>query len=124
MAKTEIKPLHTHSECTEVMRPVRDALDILSGRWKLPIISALTFGGNMRFTQISKEINGITDRMLSKELKELELNQLIKRTVYDAFPPVVEYAITPHGLSLGKVILELATWGKQHRKKIMEKTKS
>ena len=106
-----------HSECTKMILPVRDALDMLSGKWKLPIIISLTFG-NKRFTQISNEIPGITDRMLSKELKELEMNQLIKRTVYDAFPPVVEYSITPHGQSLEKVVAELRTWGLKHRKKI------
>ena len=122
MAKKTANPTHTKTECTEMLLPVRDALDIISGRWKLPIITALMFG-NKRFTQISKEVHGITDRMLSKELKELELNQLIKRTVYDAFPPVVEYSITPHGLSLGKVIVELRNWGKQHRKKKKKKAK-
>ncbi len=106
-----------HSECVQMILPVRDALDILSGKWKLPIIISLGFG-NKRFTQISGEIPGITDRMLSKELKMLEENQLIKRTVYDAFPPVVEYSITPHGRSLEKVITELRTWGEQHRRKI------
>ena len=107
-----------HSECTKMILPVRDALDMLSGKWKLPIIISLTFG-NKRFTQISNEIPGITDRMLSKELKELEMNQLVKRTVYDAFPPVVEYSITPHGQSLEKVVAELRTWGLKHRKKIL-----
>lgn len=121
MAKTATKQPHDKTECTEMLLPVRDALDIISGRWKLPIITALMFG-EKRFTQISKEVHGITDRMLSKELKELELNQLIKRTVYDAFPPVVEYSITPHGMSLGNVIIALRDWGKQHRKKIISKS--
>lgn len=60
------------------------------------IIIAWTFG-NKRFKEISYEINGITERMLSKELKDLEVNQLVKRTVYDSFPPKVEYSITEHG---------------------------
>jgi DNA-binding HxlR family transcriptional regulator len=117
MAKTVQKEERNHAECSRMILPVRDALDVLNGKWKLPIIIALTFG-NKRFTQISQEIPGITDRMLSKELKELEMNQLIKRTVYDAFPPVVEYSITAHGRSLEKVIDELRTWGITHRKKI------
>lgn len=106
------------AECAEWITPVRDALDVLYGRWKLPIIISLTFG-NKRFTQILSEIPGLTDKSLSKELKELEANQLITRTVHDTFPPRVNYAITAHGRSLEKVINELRDWGKDHRRKII-----
>ena len=102
--------------------PVRDALDILSGKWKLPILISLSFG-NKRFRQISKEIPNITDKMLSKELRDLEMNQLVKRTVYDAVPVIVEYSMTTYGRSLEKVIDELAKWGAQHRKRILGKSK-
>jgi len=112
--------LHEPSACAAMLTPVRDALEILSGRWKLPIIISLSFG-NKRFKQMATEINGITDKMLSKELKFLEENKLVKRTVYEAFPPVVEYSITAHGKSLEKLIDELRDWGKQHRKKIIGK---
>jgi DNA-binding HxlR family transcriptional regulator len=64
-------------------------------------------------------VNGITDKILSKELKSLEINKLIKREVYDTFPPTVEYTITAHGMSLEKVMDELHYWGLAHRKKIM-----
>lgn len=107
-------------ECEKCIQQVTDALDVLSGRWKLPILVSLKFD-NKRFKQISRDLNGITDKMLSKELKELELNQLISRTVYDTFPPTVEYSITEHGLSLGEVILSLEKWGRLHRKKIIGK---
>lgn len=111
--------LHTRSECTKQILPVRDALEVLNGKWKLPIIIALTFG-TKRFKQLSKEIGGITDKMLSKELKELEMNQLVKRSVLDTFPPTVEYSITDHGKSLQKVIMELQKWGMVHRNKIIK----
>ncbi|MBL7713392.1 MAG: helix-turn-helix transcriptional regulator [Chitinophagaceae bacterium] len=118
---TELKQAtHKPSECASKLIPVRDALDILSGRWKIPIIISLSFG-NKRFKQMATEIQGITDKMLSKELKVLEENKLIKRTVYDSFPPIVEYSITPHGQSLEKLIDELRLWGLQHRKKITGK---
>lgn len=103
-----------------MLLPVRDALEILSGKWKLPIIVALTFG-KKRFKQISTEVQGITDKMLSKELKELEINQLVKRTIIDTFPPTVEYSITEHGKSLERVIEELRNWGMSHRKQIIGK---
>jgi len=118
MATAEEKNDKTKLACIKLIMPVMDALDVLNGRWKLPIIVSLSFG-TKRFNQISKEVNGITDKMLSKELKDLEINQLITRNVYDTFPPTVEYAITKHGESLHKVITELGLWGLSHRKKIL-----
>ena len=109
-----------HTECTGMILPVRDALDILSGKWKLPIIIALSFG-TKRFGQIAKEIPNITDKMLSKELRELEMNDLVKRTVHDSYPVVIDYSMTPYGQSLEKVINELRLWGTQHRKRILSK---
>ena len=109
-----------HGECVNMIRPVKDALEVLNGKWKLPIIIALSFG-NKRFGEMSKEIPKITDRMLSKELRELEMNQLVKRTVYDSLPVIVEYSLTDYGTSLDKVIEELRNWGIQHRKRIMGK---
>ena len=106
------------NKCTAAILPVRDALDVLNGKWKLPIIISLSFG-KKRFKEITHEVPNITDRMLSKELKDLETNKLIERKVYDTFPPTVEYIITEHGKSLKKVILELRNWGIEHRNKII-----
>jgi DNA-binding HxlR family transcriptional regulator len=122
MANTKERIIKTHSECTRAILPVKDALDILSGKWKLPIIIALSFG-NKRFSQMAKEIPGITDKMLSKELRDLEVNQLVKRTVYDALPVVVEYSMTPYGKTLERLIGELQHWGENHRKRIIRKPK-
>lgn len=118
----DVKKHKNPEECTKAIIPVRDALDILSGKWKLPIIISLMFG-NKRFSQMSKQIPGITDKMLSKELRELEMNELIKRTVYDTVPVVVEYSMTPYGRSLEKLIDELQAWGCKHRKRIMDKSR-
>jgi DNA-binding HxlR family transcriptional regulator len=122
MQSTIEKEVRTHGECIKMILPVRDALDILSGKWKLPILISLSFG-NKRFKQIAREIPNITDKMLSKELRELEMNQLVKRTVYDSVPVIVEYSMTSYGKSLEKVIEELRKWGIQHRKRILGKTK-
>ncbi len=103
--------------CEKIIKPVQDALYVLSGKWKLPIIIALKYG-NKRFSEIAREIPKITDRMLSKELRELELNQLVKRTVYDSVPVVVEYSITDYGCTLDPAIEALYKWGVEHRKMI------
>jgi DNA-binding HxlR family transcriptional regulator len=108
----------TTGGCPKNMLSIRDALEALDGKWKLLILFSLS-SGPKRFKQISKEVNGITDKILSKELKNLEINELIKREVYDTFPPAVEYSITQHGMSLEKVMEELHYWGLAHRKKIM-----
>lgn len=100
------------------MRSISDALEALEGRWKLLILFALS-SAPKRFNQLAKEVNGITDKTLSKELKSLEANKLIKRDVFDTFPPTVEYSITTHGKSLEKVIDELHYWGLAHRKTII-----
>ncbi len=110
----------TYSDSQALMLPVFDALEVLRGRWRLPILISLMFG-KKRFTQISKEVTGISDKILAKELKEIEINQLIKRTIYDTFPPTVEYSITEHGRSVEKVIIELKNWGEIHRKQIIGK---
>ncbi len=106
--------------CPKTMLSIRDALEAVEGRWKLLILFSLS-GGTRRFSQIAKEVSGITDKTLSKELKSLEANKLISRDVYDTFPPTVEYSITPHGLSLEKVLDELHFWGLAHRKKVIGK---
>lgn len=120
MGKALTATPHTQEACTKAIIPVRDALDILSGKWKLPIIIALSFG-NRRFGELARQIPGITDKMLSKELRELEMNELVKRTVYDTVPVIVEYSMTPYGKTLEKLIEELQVWGMKHRKRILKK---
>jgi DNA-binding HxlR family transcriptional regulator len=106
--------------CPKTMLSIRDALEAVEGRWKLLILFALSEKPK-RFTQISREVKGITDKMLSKELKNLETNKLIRRNVYDTFPPTVEYSITQHGMSLEKVLDELHFWGLLHREEVIGK---
>lgn len=114
-------PNHLSGEqCNKMLLPVRDSLDILNGKWKIQIIVSLTFG-KKRFKQILREIPGLTPKMLSKELKDLEINELASRKVYDTLPVSVEYELTPYGKTLRPVIGELHKWGLKHRKKIIAK---
>lgn len=108
-------------ECVQYIRPVRDVLDLINGKWKLPILIALSFG-NKRFKELERDVEGITPRMLSKELKDLESNQLITRTVYDTMPVTVEYSLTPYGKTLDDVIAALRDWGKKHRSRLFAKS--
>ena len=100
------------------MLSIKDALEAVEGRWRLLILFALA-GGPKRFNQLAREVPGITDKVLSKELKSMEANRLVKREVFDTFPRTVEYSITSHGMSLEKVLDELHYWGLLHRKEVM-----
>lgn len=110
----------TKEACKQAIRPIRDTLYVLEGKWKLPIIVSLSFGAK-RFKEMEEDVSGITPRMLSKELKELEANELVKRTVHDSKPVLIEYSLTPYGDTLKPVIKALEEWGTQHRERIMAK---
>jgi len=103
------------------MRAVQDSMDVLNGKWKIAIISSICCYGKRRFSNILNDIEGISNRMLSKELKELEINQLIKRTVLDTQPITVQYELTEHGNTLQTIISNLTDWGISHRKEIIGK---
>jgi DNA-binding HxlR family transcriptional regulator len=90
----------------------------VGGKWKLILISILR-DGKMRFRELSREA-GISPRILSKELQELEMNGLVSRTVCNTKPVTVEYALTPYSETLSELIIAMHQWGKQHRKKIIE----
>lgn len=112
----------TIESCTRSLLPIRDTLNILNGKWKLPIMFALMFD-NLRFNEMQRGIKGITPKMLAKELKELETNQLIKRIPIGKKGEIIEYSITPYGRTLKKIIVEIEMWGIKHRDKIMGKAR-
>ena len=93
---------------------VNETLNVITGKWKMPIIGTLLFD-KKRFTEIQRNIPKITPRMLSKELKDLEMNGMIKRTVYDTIPVSVEYELTPSAKSFSEVLDKMLEWGMNHR---------
>lgn len=103
------------------MRAVQDSMDVLSGKWKIAILSSVCYYNKRRFSDILEDVEGISNKMLSKELKELELNRLIRRTVLDTQPVTVHYELTEHGKSLQGIINNLTEWGMKHRKEIIGK---
>ncbi|MES2268095.1 MAG: helix-turn-helix domain-containing protein [Bacteroidota bacterium] len=108
----------TREECNGRLTSIGDALYVIGGKWKLRVIVAL-MEGTKRFNEVQRKVEGISARVLSSELKELELNGFVKRTVHaDQTPVVVEYSITPYADTLGDVLLALSTWGTSHRDKL------
>ena len=122
MLFNERKHKLTSVECNQNQQAIRDALYALSGKWKLPIIVALS-EGPARFKELQRKVDGITSKILSKELKELELNEFVERNVYATSPVTVEYKLTPYSKTLEKVIVELRNWGMKHREYIFSKSK-
>lgn len=116
----EKKVVEKSAECSQQIMAIRDAMDILTGKWKIHILGTLTFKDEpMRFMDLLRHVDGIGAKMLSKELHDLEINLLIKRTVLNTKPITVEYELTPHGRTLGPIINEIKSWGESHRKKII-----
>lgn len=101
------------------MMAVQDTMDVLRGKWKITILSSICFYNKRRFSDILNDVNGISNKMLSKELKELEINQLITRTVIDTHPVTIHYQLTEHGKTLRTIIDNMTEWGKRHRRKII-----
>jgi DNA-binding HxlR family transcriptional regulator len=111
----------SHQDRKKEMMAIHDAMDVLSGKWKIYIISSICHYNRRRFSDILNDVVGISNKMLSKELKELETNRLVKRTVLDTHPVTVHYELTKHGLTLQTIINNLTEWGISHRKEIIRK---
>lgn len=115
--KKEFKvPLKEHFG--NFMVPMTDALDVFSGKWKIPIIAALNFYETCGFKDLEKIVEGITPKMLSKELKFLEDNLILTREVLPTRPVTVKYSITEYGRTCSSVMTALYAWGAKHRKEV------
>jgi DNA-binding HxlR family transcriptional regulator len=103
------------AECEILLKSVADSLYVIGGKWKLQIIIAL-FKSNRRFNDLQRTVSGISARVLSNQLKDLEENGFVKRKIdADAFPVLVEYELTPYSFTLENVVNSLSQWGITHR---------
>jgi len=114
---------HDIESCNISLNAVKDALYVLNGKWKLPLIICLQ-DGPKRFNEIQKSLGEITPKILSKELKDLELNEFVIRKVFSTTPVTVTYELTPYSSSLDKVINELREWGLKHRERLVASRKN
>lgn len=118
MRKEHICITGDSDKCAKAKLTIQDTLDVVGGKWKLVLISILR-DGKLRFRELSREA-GISPRILSKELQELEMNGLVTRTVCNTKPVTVEYALTPYSDTLSEVIIAMHKWGENHRKKVIQ----
>ncbi len=107
---------HTMNQCTD---PITSSLKLIGGKWKIAIIYNLT-DGPKRFGELKKILPPITQQMLTKQLREMERDQLVHRKVYEVIPPKVEYSLTKFGRSLGPVMESWCTWGKANQRIIQQ----
>lgn len=105
---------HSAASCRRNLATVRDALYVLSGKWKIPLIIALQ-AGPARFSDLQRHVEGITPRLLSKELKELEQNDFVIRREYPDGSAPITYELTAYSTTLNGIITALQEWGAQHR---------
>jgi DNA-binding HxlR family transcriptional regulator len=118
----KITPTPTH-ECKKAIMGVHDAMYILGGKWKIHLIAALLFGPK-RYSDLLRDIYGISGKVLSRELKEMEINRLVKRTVSSTQSITVIYELTEYGKSTQSIITVLAEWGDAQRQVIIKDTQS
>jgi DNA-binding HxlR family transcriptional regulator len=120
---SNLKGYHpSEAECKATLSSIADALYVIGGKWKLRIIVALK-EGNKRFNEMQRTIEGISAKVLSAELKDLELNGFISRKVFTGSPVVVEYELTGYSETLNDVLHSLSTWGAMHKQKIRKSMK-
>lgn len=117
MGKTLELEAKSHTECASRLAAVGDALYVIGGKWKLRIVVALA-EGYRRFNEIQRALDGISAKVLASELKEMELNGLVKRNVTPSISVVIEYELTEYSDTLSDVLRSLSDWGLQHRDKI------
>ena len=99
--------------------PVQLTLELLGGRWKLPIIHSL-YKSTKRFKELERDIAGVTPSMLTKQLKDLETNAIVHREYFATIPPTVEYSLTEYGQTIVPLVLEIKKWGLQHQQRMKE----
>jgi DNA-binding HxlR family transcriptional regulator len=110
--KSEKKIIFDESSC-----PVTATMKVLGGKWKPILINAIYFTSPARFGELKRSVKGITQSMLTSQLRELEDDGLISRKIYAEIPPRVEYTLTEFGLTLSPTIQAMAKWGKEYRMK-------
>lgn len=109
-------------QCKATLNAVADALYVIGGKWKLRIIVALK-DGNKRFNEMQRLIEGISAKVLSTELKDLELNGFVRRNVFTSSPVIVKYELTQYADTLEEVLHALSEWGSMHREKVRKSMK-
>lgn len=101
--------MNVRKEC-----PIESTLDVIGGKWKVVILYHLMTDGAQRFSELRRQISGISERMLTQQLRELESDGIVHREVYPEVPPKVEYSLTEYGTTLRPITEVMSAWGATH----------
>lgn len=115
-------PTTIEKEANDAVCPLKYALNLVGGKWKLPIICILAREESVRYNSLKRKLCGITNMMLSQSLKELEENGIVHREQYNEIPPRVEYSLTKEGRSILVPLDSLSEWGKTHMDRMQTKS--
>jgi DNA-binding HxlR family transcriptional regulator len=102
---------------------VREVIGRVADKWTMLVLEALEEHGRLRFTRLGEMIGGVSQKMLTKTLRQMEADGLVSRTVFPVIPPRVEYELTSLGQSLGEAFCGVWVWAERHRKAIEEARK-
>lgn len=104
----------------EIDRLVREIIERVADKWTMLVLEILEEQGTIRFTRLAEHIGGISQKMLTKTLRQMESDGLVKRTVYRVIPPRVEYGLTALGRSLGAAFCGVWMWAEKHHNEVMQ----
>ena len=100
--------------------PAEETLEVIEGRWKVLILWHL-FAGTMRFSELRRQLSGVTQKILTQQLRQMERDGLVRRKVYAEVPPRVEYSLTALGKSLRPVVDSMCKWGEKHSQRLLSR---
>ena len=114
-----VKTAEHREGCPQKLKATRDVLELIQGKWRIPVIVSLSYG-EKRFGEIKRDISDISPKILSQELKALELNGMISRKVIESHPVTVRYSLTELGHSINPLLNELLNWGLHFRNAVLQ----
>ena len=130
MRNASVTPKHrTHpgppqQDDPELEALVREIIGRVADKWTMLALEVLSEHGRLRFTRLGELIGGVSQKMLTKTLRQMEADGLVVRTVFPVIPPRVEYELTELGLSLGEAFCGVWIWAEQHREAILRSRKA
>lgn len=114
--------MQTKADCPKFECPIMAAMSMISDKWKVLIIYKLC-GGTMRFNELMRSLEGVSQRVLTHQLRQLEADGLVARKIYPEVPPKVEYSLTHLGNTLVPVLEQLASWASDHSDELLSARK-
>ncbi len=115
---SEVTAKDSHELCREVMS-ITDTMDVMRAKWTVEVLTAIVCG-NTRFKDIQEAVHGVSEKVLTERLRQMQEDKLIERHECYGYPPRVEYLVTEHGKRLFVIAYQMTEWGQEHRRLILD----